>query len=104
MVRVSSKQLKQSFWAKLLGFLCVALILMSGVVQVAHSHPSGQPDHDCALCLSAHQTVHTVAPVTLHVSSRPVAVLAADPVPSLPVVRYFYRLACRPPPADPAFA
>jgi len=89
----------------LVGVICIALVLMMGIVQVAHSHSSGQPDHDCALCVSVHQVVQIVALVTLAISISPVVVaVASEPTRRLPAPAFFYKLACRPPPAAPAFA
>jgi hypothetical protein len=77
---------------------------MSGLVQVAHAHPSGEPDHDCALCVTAHHVIQIVALVTLDLSSQRVAALAPEPTIELPGRIFFFKLACRPPPADSAFA
>jgi hypothetical protein len=77
---------------------------MSGVVQVAHSHPSGQPDHDCSLCATAHHVIQVVALVKLDLSSQRVAALAPEPTLQLPSRYFFFKLASRPPPAVPAFA
>jgi hypothetical protein len=86
------------------GMICIALVLMTGMVQVAHSHASGQPDHDCALCVSAHHVIQIVAVVTLLISSVPVVRLASEPARDLPASNFFFKLASRPPPAAPAFA
>jgi hypothetical protein len=88
----------------LLGIVCVALVLMSGIVQVAHTHPSGQPDHDCSLCATAHHVIQIVALVTLDLSSQHVAALAPEPTIELPSRYFFFKLASRPPPAVSAFA
>jgi len=88
----------------LVGILCVALILMAGMIQVAHNHPSGQPDHDCSLCTTAHHVIQVVALVTLALSSQPVATLATEPTRELPKRPFFFKLSSRPPPAAPAFA
>ena len=88
----------------LVGMICIALVLMTGIVQVAHSHSSGQPDHDCALCVSAHQVVQIVALITLAISILRVVAVAPEPTRRLPAPAFFYKLACRPPPAAPAFA
>jgi len=90
--------------AALLGIFCVALILMAGMVQVAHSHPSGQPDHDCSLCSTAHHVIQVVALAILDVSSQPVAPVAQEPARDLPTSTFLFKLASRPPPAAPAFA
>jgi hypothetical protein len=91
-------------WLAVLGVLCVALLLASSIVQVAHSHPSGQPDHDCSLCVSAHHVIQIAPAVRLVLSSLHVAPVAAEPLSTLPRTHFFFKLSCRPPPADPAFA
>jgi hypothetical protein len=78
--------------------------LISGIVQVAHTHASGEPDHDCALCVTAHQAIQVVALVVLSLSSRSVTAVAPEPILDLPRQHFFFKLACRPPPAAPAFA
>jgi hypothetical protein len=77
---------------------------MSGTVQAVHSHPSGQPDHDCSLCTTAHNVIQVVALVTLDLSSLPVVHVAAEPTLESPHRPFFFKLACRPPPAVPVFA
>ena len=42
-------------WVSALGILCIALVMISGMAQAAHFHASGTIDHDCALCVAAHQ-------------------------------------------------
>lgn len=101
---LSSKLRARSSWACLLGIVCIALVLMIGVVQVAHSHPSGHIDPDCALCITAHQAVQAVALITLHISSQPVEHVWPAPAQQLPRRSFFFRLDCRPPPAESAFA
>jgi hypothetical protein len=91
-------------WLAMLGILCVALVLTSSIVQVAHSHPSGQTDHDCSLCVSAHHVIQIAAAVGLVLSSLSVAPVAAEPVTAQPRRYFFFKLWSRPPPADPAFA
>lgn len=93
----------RSSWLALLGVVCIALLLTTSVVQVAHSHPSGQPDHDCSLCTSAHHVVQIAPAVGLNLSSVAITAVAADPVQALPRRHFFFKLWSRPPPADPAF-
>ncbi|MBB6144849.1 hypothetical protein HNQ77_002805 [Silvibacterium bohemicum] len=91
-------------WLALLGIVCIALVLASSVVQVAHSHPSGEPDHDCSLCVTAHHVIQIAPSVQLDLVSLPVAVLTSEPALALPHRRFFFKLSCRPPPAESAFA
>ena len=79
--------------------LCVLLLALVTVVQVAHVHPASvDPDH-CPLCVVMHSAapVAAVAPaIVFTTGSAPV------PVPVLPSVvrRWNYTLFNRPPPAD----
>ena len=91
-------------WLSAIGILCVALVLMSGIIQVAHSHANGQPDHDCSLCVTAHQAVQIVALICLAIACQVMVAFVARPVLQAPRKRFFFKLACRPPPAETAFA
>jgi hypothetical protein len=84
------------------GIVCIALVLMSGMLQAAHMHAGGTPDHDCALCVAAHHVARVAPPVTLHFSSRQVA--APAPVRTLhrPRRAVYFRLSSRPPPSSSA--
>jgi len=105
MMQLFSSQLRaRSPWVRILGIICVSLILMSGITQVAHSHASGEPDHDCALCVTAHHVIQIVAQVTLNLTSRPVAAIATEPTRDVPRRYFFLKLKSRPPPASPVFA
>jgi hypothetical protein len=105
MMQLFSSQLRaRSSWVRVLGIICVSLVLMSGIAQVAHNHASGQPDHDCALCVTAHHVIQIVAQVSLNLSSRPVAAIAAEPTRDLPRRYFFLKLKSRPPPASPVFS
>jgi hypothetical protein len=101
---LSSKPRARSSWITLIGIACVALVLMIGMVQAVHSHPSGHSDPDCALCVTAHQAVQVVALITFDVSSLPVVHVAPEPALRLPRRAFFFRLDCRPPPAESAIA
>ena len=91
-------------WPALLGIVCIALVVMIGIVQVAHSHPSGHPDPDCSLCVTAHQAVQAVALITLLVSIQRVEHVRPELKLEIPRRSFFFRLDCRPPPAESAFA
>ncbi|MGC2637383.1 MAG: hypothetical protein WA294_09410 [Acidobacteriaceae bacterium] len=81
-----------------LGCLCIALVVMSGMIQAAHFHASQQLDHDCALCMTVHSVVQVTAPIVLHLTCRPMpATLAARPI-ARPRPAVHFRLASRPPP------
>jgi len=104
MLRRALRPRPQFSLVSLLGIVCIALVLMSGMIQVAHTHPSGQLDHDCSLCITAHHVIQAVALVTLDLSSQLVSRLAPEPAIDLPSRNFFFQLSCRPPPAAPAFA
>jgi hypothetical protein len=104
MVSLYARLRSRSSWVAVLGLLCVALLLTTSVIQVVHNHPSGQPDHDCSLCTTAHHVVQIAPAVGLNLSSLAIAAVAADPVRLLPRRHFFFKLWSRPPPADPAFA
>jgi hypothetical protein len=104
MVRLSSQAQSRFSPLALLGLLCIVLVLLTGIAQVAHSHTSGQPDHDCALCISAHQVIQIVILVTLLVSSVQVVRFVSEPSLDLPAPAFFFKLSSRPPPVAPAFA
>ena len=99
-----SKLRARSSWIAPIGIACVALVLMVGIVQVVHSHPSGHPDPDCSLCVTAHQAVQVVALITLDISSQPVEHVSPEPALQLPRRSFFFRLDCRPPPAESTIA
>ncbi len=92
-------------WVKWLGVLCIALVLLTGFIQVTHTHTYGHADHEgCSLCVTAHHVVQTVALVMLAVSVQPVLQLAPEKNSELPRQRFLLKLANRPPPDAPAFA
>ncbi|MGA8909473.1 MAG: hypothetical protein WB524_17805 [Acidobacteriaceae bacterium] len=85
-------------WVSILGMVCVALVLLTGVLQVTHTHPNGQPDHDCSLCVSAHHVAQIVVVVTLVTASHAVTHFVAERFAPLPRQRFVLKLANRPPP------
>lgn len=89
-------------WTSVLGIVCVALVLMSGMVQAAHFHADGAPDHDCALCVAAHHVARAAAPITLNFSSLRITSLTAARTLFVPQRKVDFRLSSRPPP-HPSF-
>ena len=85
-------------WISILGMVCIALVLLTGVLQVTHTHPNGQPDHDCSLCVTAHHVAQVVVVVTMATTSHTVARFVADRFNPLPRQRFVLKLANRPPP------
>jgi len=90
-----------SRWFPLLGILCISLVLLSGVIQAAHFHATGQVDHDCALCVAAHHVPQAAPQISLHMNSRPVMRLLAPSCIHHPRRAVFFRLVSRPPPHHP---
>jgi hypothetical protein len=95
-----SRNLKthHSLWV-VLGFVCCALIALSGVVQAGHIHADGQVvQTDCALCHVAHLVVQPAAPQSL---PRPVRVVARVSTALQPIrtqLFFVFSLFTRPPP------
>lgn len=83
---------------RIFGVICVALILMSGVVQAAHAHATAQADHDCALCVAAHSVAQAAAPAILAVTTVAVAAVTTARSTRRPRRAVYFRLSCRPPP------
>jgi hypothetical protein len=86
-----------------LGFLCCALIIFGGIVQLVHTHPDGQAvQSDCALCHTAHLAVQPAVPQSL---PRTVAVVARVSTALQPIRAQFFfvfSLFTRPPPVQTA--
>jgi hypothetical protein len=87
-------------WSRWIGVLCIALVLLVGIVQVVHTLPNGQIDESCSLCVTAHHVVQTVALVTLAIAVRPVLRVAPEKTTERPRQRFLLKLAIRPPPVS----
>ncbi|WP_221312609.1 hypothetical protein [Granulicella aggregans] len=87
-------------WGVLLGLLCIALVLLGGTLQVAHTHTGGDLSHsDCSLCVTAHVVAQIVSnpipvPAELAVAAAPTFKAAPHPVRVS-----VFALFTRPPPA-----
>jgi hypothetical protein len=93
---------RHSLWA-VLGFVCCALIVFSGVVQVGHTHADGQAvQSDCALCHTAHVVVQPPIPQPLPLTVRVVARISPAHQPIRPRPFSVFSLFTRPPPAQTA--
>jgi hypothetical protein len=90
-------------WVTILGIVCIALVLLTGVVHAAHFHANGQIDQDCALCVTAHQAVQIAALVVVILSSQRVVQRVVERRAPTPRQRFVLKLANRPPPV-PVFA
>ena len=78
--------------------LCLALLALLAVVQVAHIHPLDQDADHCSLCIA----MHSAAPVAV-MAAAVVLVRIGDPAPvaeARAVLRHWHpKLYTRPPPA-----
>ncbi len=88
-----------------LGFLCCALITLSGIVQVGHAHDDGQTiQADCALCHAAHLVVQPSVPQSLPRTVLVVASISAALQPIRNQRLSVFSLFTRPPPLPAALA
>lgn len=90
--------------ALVLGSVCIALVLLSGMIQAAHFHGLAGADHDCALCLAVHTVAQVAPPLVLPFTCHPLG--AALPLRRIELPRrsVYFRLASRPPPATSSLA
>jgi quinol-cytochrome oxidoreductase complex cytochrome b subunit len=90
----------RSPWRVLLGVLCIALIMVGGVVAATHTHSQREiPHQDCGLCVTAHMAVQVAVTVTqVCVAQVFTRVEASRPVASHDFTPQF-ALFSRPPPA-----
>jgi hypothetical protein len=90
----------RSPWRVLLGVLCIALIVVGGIVAVTHTHSQREISHqDCSLCVTAHMAVQVAVTVTqVCVAQVFTRVEASRPVASHDFIPQF-ALFSRPPPA-----
>ena len=87
----------------MLGFLCCALIIFGGIVQIVHTHPDGQAvQSDCALCHVAHLVVQPPVPHSLPRTTFVVARVSTALQPIRVQVFFVFSLFSRPPPAQTA--
>lgn len=84
----------------LLAVVCVLLVVMTGVVQAAHSHLGCADTHaNCSLCAAAHVTVHPTEAQTPSSAASVVARVEASPESELPSRLLAFSHFTRPPPA-----
>lgn len=101
----NSTQRSRISWAKWLGLVCIALVLLTGIIQVTHTHATGQADREgCSLCVTAHHVVQAVALIVLAISIQLVVRVTIKVRNEIPRQRFLLKLANRPPPVAPAFA
>ena len=85
-------------WRLLLAILCVVLVVLTGTVQVAHTHADADTHADCSLCAVAHITVHMAQAPASAPPVVVVTVLQSLPPVLLPVALSTFALFTRPPP------
>ncbi len=99
-----SSRIRKPLWLAV-SFLCIALVALAGVVQVAHTHADGRLDQpDCALCHTAHLVVQPSVPQSLPHLVWVEATAAVTPQPMSRQHLSVFSLYTRPPPVDLAFA
>jgi hypothetical protein len=99
-----SYKIRKPLWLAV-GFLCIALVALTGVVQVAHTHADGGLGQlDCALCHTAHLVVHPSVPRSLPHTVWVEARVAVTPQPISRQHLSVFSLFTRPPPVDLAIA
>jgi hypothetical protein len=80
---------------------CIALVLLTAFIQIAHTHPTGQVDHEgCSLCNTAHHVVQTVVMACVAITIQPVWRVSSEKPTSHPCQRFLHKLANRPPPVS----
>lgn len=90
----------RSPWRIFLGVLCIALVMLGGVVTATHSHSHGEVSHqDCGLCVTAHMAIQIAVTVTqVCIAQVFTRVEASSPIALLQFAPQF-ALFSRPPPA-----
>jgi hypothetical protein len=97
-------RIRKPLWLAV-SFLCIALVALTGVVQVAHTHAGGRLNQpDCALCHTAHLVIQASVPQSLPHTVWIVATLAVTPQPFSRLHFSVFSLFTRPPPVDLAVA
>ena len=79
--------------------VCLALVVLSSTVQVAHTHAGGEISHaDCSLCATAHVVAQVVSNPVLLSATLVVAEVPDCPPPTLLAPSPIFALFTRPPP------
>jgi hypothetical protein len=100
-LRLKSKPRLQNRRALLFGVLCIALVFISGTIQVAHSHSFENLAHpDCAVCVVAHAGISPAALVTLPAPQYYIRAIEIEPWAGVPRSFFTLTLHIRPPPVD----
>jgi quinol-cytochrome oxidoreductase complex cytochrome b subunit len=90
----------RSPWRIVLGVVCIALIMVGGLVSATHTHSQREITHqDCSLCVTAHMAVQVAVTVTqVCVAQVFTRVEASRPIVAHDFTPQF-ALFSRPPPA-----
>lgn len=90
---------------RIVGIVCVALVLLAGMLSLTHSHSDGAPQNDCGLCTTAHVVVKASQAVTQIATRLSFTRLAASVVVTPPRPRPSdFSLFTRPPPVASSLA
>jgi hypothetical protein len=100
MIQRGPKSHRETSWRLILGLLCLALVVLGGTAQVAHTHRGGDISHaDCSLCATA----HVVAQVVSNPAPLPETLVVAAVEEAKPHTRRtplpIFALFTRPPPS-----
>jgi hypothetical protein len=101
MIGAQTGKTGQNRWRLLLALLCVALVVFTGTLSVAHWHENDSIAHaDCGLCATAHVTVQ----LATDIPAGPVIEVSTRVEASLPAIRprtlSRFALFTRPPPVN----
>ena len=84
----------------ILAVACVLLVMLTGTVQVVHSHAGGDDSHaSCSLCVTAHVAVHLTQAQAPTPAARVVARIETRPPAELPSGSTAFSHFSRPPPS-----
>jgi hypothetical protein len=91
----------RSPWRVLLGVLCIALVLVGGILAATHTHAKEDVSHqDCSLCVTAHMTAQVAVSVTQVLIAQVFTRIEASRPVDQPQFIPQFALYSRPPPAD----
>jgi hypothetical protein len=101
MLRKFTTSLARSPWRPLLGALCIALVMLGGILSAAHVHAQGDVEHpECGLCATAHMAIQVTAPAPQIVTVQVYTEVETPTPVARPQFTPQFALFSRPPPAD----
>jgi hypothetical protein len=90
--------------ARLFALLCIALVIIGGTIQIAHTHSFDHLAHpECSLCVTAHVGISPAALIVLPAPGDYAARIEVEPRADGPRSFFTLPLYIRPPPVVPAF-